>query len=71
MTDPLNASVEVERDISSRLEVLCKKGVPRNFAKFTGKHLSQSIFFNKVTGLKQVSGLLFYGKRDSDTGAFL
>ena len=24
----------------------CKKGVPRNFAKFTGKHLCQSLFFN-------------------------
>ena len=28
-----------------------KKGV-RNFAKFTGKHLYQSPFFNKVTGLR-------------------
>ena len=26
-----------------------KKGVLRNFAKFTGKHLCQSLFFNKVT----------------------
>ena len=25
-----------------------KKGVPTNFAKFIGKHLYQSIFFNKV-----------------------
>ena len=25
-----------------------KKGVLRNFAKFTGKHLCQSVFFNKV-----------------------
>ena len=24
------------------------KGVLRNFAKFTGKHLPQSLFFNKV-----------------------
>ena len=24
-----------------------KKGVLRNFAKFTGKHLWQSLFFNK------------------------
>ena len=66
MTDPLNASVEVERNISSRPEVLCKKGVLRNFAKFTGKHLSQSLFFNKVAGLRQVSGLQFYEKRDSE-----
>ena len=26
-----------------------KKGVLRNFTKFTGKHLCQSLFFNKVT----------------------
>ena len=35
----------------SRPEVFCKKGVLRNFTKFTGKHLCQSLFFNKVTGL--------------------
>ena len=29
-----------------------KKGVLRNFAKFTGKHLCQSLLFNKVTGLR-------------------
>ena len=33
---------------SSRPEVFCKKSGLRNFAKFTGKHLCQSIFFNKV-----------------------
>ena len=27
-----------------------KKGDLRNFAKFTGKHLRQSLFFNKVAG---------------------
>ena len=37
-------------DRSSRLEVFCKKGVLKNFAKFTGKHLCQSLFFNKVAG---------------------
>ena len=35
---------------SSRPEVFCKKGVLGNFAKFTGKHLCQSLFFNKVAG---------------------
>ena len=30
----------------------CKKGVLENFAKFTGKHLCQSPFFNKVAGLR-------------------
>ena len=37
---------------SSRPEVFCRKGVLRNFAKFTGKHLCQSFFFNKVSGLR-------------------
>ena len=32
-------------------EVFCKKSVLRNFAKFTGKYLCQSLFFNKVAGL--------------------
>ena len=27
-----------------------KKGVLKNFSKFTGKHLCQSFFFNKVPG---------------------
>ena len=30
-----------------------KKGFLRNFAKFTGKHLCQSLFFNKVAGLRR------------------
>ena len=29
-----------------------KKGVLINFAKFKGKHLSQSLFFNKIAGPK-------------------
>ena len=28
-----------------------KKGFLRNFTKLTGKHLCQSLFFNKVAGL--------------------
>ena len=35
----------------SRPEVFCKKGVLRNFAKFKGKYLCQSLFFNKVATL--------------------
>ena len=30
-----------------------RKDAPRNFAKFTGKHLCQSFVFNKVAGLLQ------------------
>ena len=37
---------------SSRPDVFCKKGVLRNFTKFTGKQLCQSLFFNKVAGLR-------------------
>ena len=37
---------------SSLSEVFCKKGVFRNFTRFTGKHLCQSLFFNKVAGLR-------------------
>ena len=44
--------------------VLCRKGVIRNFAKFLGEHLCQSLFFNKVAGL----GLQLYKKRDTSTG---
>ena len=33
-------------------DVVLKKAVLRNFAKFTGKHLCQSLFFNKVAGLR-------------------
>ena len=33
-------------------EVFCGKGVLRNFAKFTAKHLFQSLFFNKAAGLR-------------------
>ena len=35
---------------SSRPEVFFKKGVLRNFAKFTGKHLRQGLFFIEVAG---------------------
>ena len=32
-----------------------KKGAHRNFTKFTGKHLCQSLFFNKVAGLRSAT----------------
>ena len=37
---------------SSRPDVFCKKDALRNFAKSAGKHLCQSLFFNKVAGLR-------------------
>ena len=30
-----------------------RKSVLRNFSKFTGKHLCQSLYFNKVAGLRE------------------
>ena len=39
-------------DRSSRTEVFYKTGVLRKFAKFIGKHLCKSLFFNKVAGLR-------------------
>ena len=44
---------------SSRQEVFCNKGVLKNFTKFTGKHLCQSLFFNKIAGGKKC---LFFGQ---------
>ena len=40
--------LNIAMDRSSRPEVFCKKGVLRNFAKFTGKQLCQSLLFNKL-----------------------
>ena len=34
--------------------MFCKKGALRNFAKITGKHLCQGLFFNKVAGRGRV-----------------
>ena len=35
-------NLKINKCRSSRPEVFCKKGVLRNFTKFTGKHLCQS-----------------------------
>ena len=37
---------------SSRPKVFSNKGVFKNFTKLTGKHRCQSLFFNKVAGLR-------------------
>ena len=36
----------------SRSEVFCKKYILRSFTKFTGKHLCQSLFSNKIADLR-------------------
>ena len=43
------------------------KGVPENFANFTGKHLCQSLFLKKLQAFRSVTLL----KRNSNTGVFL
>ena len=48
------------------VEVFCKKGVFRNFTKFTWKQLCCSLFFNKVGGLRPETLL----KRGSNAGVF-
>ena len=42
---------------SSHRRCSIKKGVLKNLAKFTGKHLCQSLFFNKVAGLRPATSL--------------
>ena len=44
--------LKVNTDRSSHPKVFCKKGVLRNFVKFTGKYRRQGLFFNKVAGLR-------------------
>ena len=50
-----------------------RKGILRNFAKFTGKHLCQSLFFNKVAGPRtpfsqSTSVQLLLGIEENDSG---
>ena len=42
---------------SSHRRCSLRKGVLRNFVKFTGKHLCQSLLFNKVAGLRPATSL--------------
>ena len=54
------------------LEVFCKKGVLRNFVKFTGKYLRQSLFFNKVGRLLLLKlSLVLTLKKDISLECFL
>ena len=50
----IGKGISPEKSRSNRPEVFCKKGVLRNFAKFTGKHLLHSLFFDKKETLVQV-----------------
>ena len=44
--DPCHTLLRFAEAVTQRYSV--RKGVLRNFAKFTGKHLCQSLFFNEV-----------------------
>ena len=44
---------KVLEKVTNSFIVLCKKGVLRNLAKFTGKHLCKGLFFKKAAGLRQ------------------
>ena len=57
-----NLRIAITPNRSSRPEVFCKKGVLRNFRKFTGKHLCQSLFFNNVAGLRHRCFLVNFPK---------
>ena len=61
----VTSQIYIYKHVVSRRD--CKKGVLRNFVKFTGKHLCQSLFFNNVAGLS----LQLYLKRDTGTSVFL
>ena len=49
-------STEAERGLKNVVYRMwsIKKGAFKNSAKFTGKHLCQSLFFNKVAGLRLI-----------------
>ena len=66
---PLTYIRNIVNEITEAVVQRCslKVSVLKNLAKFIGKHLCQSLFFNKVAGL----GLQLYYIRDSDTGVFL
>ena len=64
---PLLYIQNIVKEITEAVVQRCslKVSVLKNLAKFIGKHLCQSLFFNKVAGL----GLYYI--RVSDTGVFL
>ena len=57
VTSEVGYYVKVSESIlrSSHQRCFVKKGVLRNVTKFTGKHLCQSLFFNKVAGLSSTT----------------
>ena len=47
--------MKVEKVKKHSPEVFHKNDVLKNFAKLTGKHLCQSLFFDKIAGLRDAT----------------
>ena len=62
--NPLSADPKKWSNTKTHQRCSLRKCVLRNFKKFTGKHLCQSLFFDKDAGLRPATLL----KRDSNTG---
>ena len=60
----MNESLFCKKKYSVK-ELFFKEGFLKNFAKFTGKHLRQSLFSNKIASACN------FIKRDSGTSVFL
>ena len=62
----LNKSFNILYPRSSHRRRSLKKDVLKNYAKFTEKHLCQSLFFNKVTGLRREKFGLLVSRLDHE-----
>ena len=49
MSDSNDSIVKLQKKL---LEVFCKKGILKDFATFTEKHLCRSLLFNKVVDFR-------------------
>ena len=61
----------LKKDRSSHRRCSVRKLVLRNFTKFTGKHLCQSLLFNKVAGLSHLQKLDCSSKKKKPTWFYL
>ena len=57
-TEVCKSSIHLNRSSHRRCSV--RKGVLKNFSKFTGKHLCQRLYFNKAEGLLKFTGIQLY-----------
>ena len=65
---PFSVDIKIENlEAVTCLDLFCQKCVLKNFSKFTGKHLCQSLFLIKFNAWS----LQLYWKRDSRTDVFL